>query len=108
MALMVTNLTKNILRAAEISINSSRSYIRNFWEPGTRLKGIPGQLGTQQTFFSYGNKTRLRLQPPVGMASGNNLKRLRRETFKARMKYKTGRMLMMEKILKGERYLAEV
>lgn len=89
------------LRAAAILV-SSRTYVKAFWAAKTALP-MPGHMHKSQKFASH-NKT-LSLENMFHRQS--NVRRIRKFGYDTRMSTAAGRVVLMKRILKQDRFLAQ-
>lgn len=117
-----------ILSRIETSLYiQTRSYIKNFWEKGTRYKR-PGHIGQKQ--LPIGMKGRIvkvwnyessefewelngfdaafQIRKFPRDWEYTEVKRLRSFGYDKYFSYETGRRRLMQRILKGEKYIAEM
>ena len=97
-------LTSPVAASSALKAVPVRSYIANFWSTKTAFKGHPGTKGKHQ-FFGRSGKKRLNIRMPDVRHS--DIKRIRNFGFRYRMSYPNGRVVLMNQILKNERYICE-
>jgi len=95
-------LTSLLSVPAPPSVNFLRGYIANFFDKPTAYR-FPGKKGTKQHHFKYNSRLKIRM-PDTRLS---DVKRVRAFGYRYRMSYPSGRVYLMNRILKNERYICE-
>jgi len=100
------SLQKSLLQPTKnvVSINSQRTYVRNFWEENNDYKGIPGHTRNPPKMFGY---TRSKRNMVREIHRPTEIKRIRVKGWDAEMSTPSGRVRIMKKYLEKSPFLAE-
>jgi len=86
--------------------NSSRSYIRNFWNQKTAMP-VPGHMHKHKRLDSHNKNLYIKLWGGDGAWRPSEIARLRKRSYESKMKYKTGREFIMHNMIRGKSKYAE-
>jgi len=101
----VVSLQKSLLPAKNVvSINSQRTYVRNFWAENNDYKGIHGHTRNLPKQYGY---TRTKRNMVREIHRPTEIKRIRVYGWDAMMSTPSGRVRIMKKYLEKSPFLAE-
>jgi len=95
----------NILGFSTSMGNSSRSYIRNFWNKPTAMP-VPGHMHKNKRLDGHNKNLYIKLWG-TNTWRPSEIKRLRNRSYEQKMKYKTGREFIMFNMIRGKSKYAE-
>jgi len=95
----------NILGFSTLMGNSSRSYIRNFWNKKTAMP-VPGHMHKNKRLDGNNKNLYIKLWG-TNTWRPSEIKRLRNRSYEQKMKYKTGREFIMFNMIRGKSKYAE-
>jgi len=96
----------NFLGFSTLTGNSSRSYIRNFWNKPTAMPA-PGHMHQNKRLDGNNKNLYIKLWGGHRNWRPSEVRRLRKRSYETKMQYKTGREFIMWNMIRGKSKYAE-